>query len=226
MSILDSLKTLSHYGKIVLSISYLDNKWKINIDKSLDEDESFDLLKSFMHENLISDYYGKIIGQDNFACSSYSSDNGKVSLIKGEVFSDCIELEEKIFQSEIDFFLHVFSSYRDALFDHTKLLKISLKTPLQIFIDHIESKGIKLTGFQGGVYMDEDGYSYSQMYLQLSDGIEVRVDFPKKDTFIKGYLNISELNDEFFDFDTDFLELLKYITKDKVMDFINKYREE
>ena len=138
-------------------------------------------------------------------------------------WKDYLSIKETVFNNELDFYIYVFSKFENIDFTSKEILSYNIKSPLQIFIDHINSKGYSLNGFvhKDGAY-DDDGYSYCAFDLQISDTKNILVQYPQRDGLIFGsYIKLSELKPtDNISYNSDFLSLLESIQDDNLETYI------
>jgi hypothetical protein len=232
--LIQKIKEVSEiYKKIDFAFSYSKNVWEIKInsineeldDITEDEDSLYDILKCLMPDEYIVDFDGEILGRDNLEYHSYMiSNNKEITFFDGEVLANGLFIKETTFDSAIDFYIHLFSSFENVEISTKEILFNKIDTPLQIFINHIATKGIKLDGFKRGI--DEfDGYTNIAFDLQLTDGNNILVEFPKKDALsFNEYLKFSNFEmTDIFSYNSEFLELLEAIDADDLESYISSY---
>jgi hypothetical protein len=239
--LLDKIREVSDsYKRLNLCFTYENNSCKITIESSSNEveekfiieendDTAFEILKSLMPVNYIFDFYDEMIGENDLECEGYMLSNNTIRVFKGKVFSDCLHISEKQFNNDIDFYIDMFSRYKNISFGTKEIISNGIRTPLQIFIDHITSKNYKLLGFQyGGT--DDNGYTFSYFNMQLDKDKSILFEYPQKDTFFRfndSYLKFSDFTqDDIILFNSDFLKILKSIKEDNLVDYIKKHMRE
>jgi hypothetical protein len=226
--LIQKIKELIFKDKFVdFKFNYSSNEWKIlisTIENEKDDDLLYEILKYLMPNELITDEYGEIVGERNLECVGYNIEKSRICLYSGTVFSDCLSIKEMEFTNELDFYLYIFSNFNTINITTKEILSNHIKTPLQIFIEYIESENMKLNGFKyGGI--DDDGYTYSAFDLQINESQNILVQFPQKDTFQNfkdGYLKTEEFEyTDIHSYNSEFLELLLSLYNDDFQGYIS-----
>ena len=221
---------------IEFKFSYSNNKYEIIIDHHPnDEDDSivndsermYEILKELMPEDLIYDWQDCIIGEDNLECSGYILYKNYQFLFEGETYLNRLIIKETEFNKAIDFYIHLYSKFQSFSISSKEIIAKKVNTPLQIFIEFIETKGYKLNGFKyGGI--DDDGYSYTAFDIQINEEKNILVEYPQKDTFSasifdeSNYLKFKDFeHSNILSYNSEFLELLEFINEDNLDSYIS-----
>jgi hypothetical protein len=115
--LIQKIKELIFKDKFVdFKFNYSSNEWKIlisTIENEKDDDLLYEILKYLMPNELITDEYGDIVGERNLECVGYNIEKNRICLYSGTVFSDCLSIKEMEFTNELDFYLYIFSNFKN-----------------------------------------------------------------------------------------------------------------
>jgi len=232
-----NLKNLiNKYESLNFEITYHNNVWQIIIknkftneeeftDINEDIDDVYPILSGLLDGELLYNYHGDMIGEENNSCYSFIKEKNSIILYTAEIYPEFIQISEKVFDNELDFYIKVFRNFSTINIPHDTLKFIGLKTPLELFINHIKEKGYFLEGFQS-CGSDDDGYIDYLMIIQDSEGKKFEVDYPQKDGLYHVNSILTKLEDaKVISYHAEFYKLLIYLRDNRIKNYFDQYDE-
>jgi hypothetical protein len=217
--------TLENYGPLRFSFDYVNTKWTINITFK-DPDLINPVWEGFYETEKINDILidlmpGILLFEEDSAAtlengnSVYSfektSSQSTIVLYEGEIFEDCLQIQETSFENELDFYIYVFQKFNHLQFGLLNLKKNGLATPLEIFVNALEKINCAVSSVNSIIGSDDD-YKYFSFEIEKTGGSINLITYPQPDPII-GYVKDSMSIQEFIEHSDSFGPKLNGILK-------------